>query len=575
MRSLLLISPLAGILGAGALAALGCSSAEDGAARQTQEATAAELAMAREAINVIAGTNAHCNMCHTASKQDIKRWGTAMQAVDRDCFVPELTREQRIQCLSADPGSHEFSAGKLGLYAAAARLAQFKDLFVPAEGGTAADAEAYNEFKLHAAMPTSDAFESMSDAQFAKVKQWVLAGMPALDEAMSDPNLGPCETSISPAVGQHLAAMKNEGWGARLADQSLALFGCGDKAGVECLTDLEDVSATWSAPGSNQTLRKLRNVPFRSHWWIRSSPDGRYTGFGLNNAAKIIDHTKPEGTTPIDVAASYDPVFFPNNEGFSFAGTNGGNGPIKVCRQSVLVNNTGRISLNEAGCSTIISSVYQTIGASLDNTLSLMSTGTHVNDDAEETGMGPRPGFDSAARTILTPMLSDGNTYVPQRNITLSLPFEGDQALSPSNKLLVTRFGSTSGKRGFRVRRLDVTTTPGTGGAAPTITATSETIGTVCVNGTKPAMSYDERFIVTHQYVDPTEGTGLPERSSNVVLVDLKTGEVVRLTKMASKQYAFAPHFRADGWIYFVVRDIGSGKETLVASDAALRRLAQ
>jgi hypothetical protein len=574
MRSLLLISPLVGILGAGSLAALGCSSSDD-AAGLTQEATAAELAMAREAIGVIAGADAHCNSCHTASKQDIRRWGTAMQALDHDCFVPELTREQRIQCLSADPDSHEFSAGKLGLYAGAARLSQFKDLFVPAAGATPADEAAYAEFKLHAAMPTSDSFEAMSEAQFAKVKRWVLAGMPALDEAMSDPDLGPCETSISPAVGRHISKMKNEGWGARLADQSLALFGCGDKAGVECLTDLQDVTSTWAAEGANQTLRKLRNVPFRSHWWIRSSPDGRYTGFGLNNAAKIIDHTKPEGTTPIDVAASYDPVFFPNNEGFSFAGVNGGSGPIKVCRQSVLVNAGSRISMSEAGCSTIISSVYQTIGASLDNTLALMSTGTHVNDDAEETHVGPLPGFDAAARTILTPMLSDGNTYVPQRNITLSLPFEGDQALSPSNKLLVTRFGTATGKRGFRVRRLDVTSTPGTGGAAPTISATSETIGTICVGGTKPNVSFDERFIVTHQYVDPAEGTGLPSSSSNIVLMDLKTGEVVRLTKMANRQYAFAPHFRADGWIYFVVRDIAAGKETLVASDAAVRRLAQ
>ena len=84
----------------------------------------------------------------------------------------------------------------------------------------------------------------------------------------------------------------------------------------------------------------------------------------------------------------------------------------------------------------------------------------------------------------------------------------------------------------------------------------------------------DERFIVTHSYTDPAANPdNLPLKSSNVTLVDLLTGEVTRLTTMKDRQYAFAPHFRADGWIYFVVRDMLGG-ETLVASDAALRRMA-
>ena len=36
-----------------------------------------------------------------------------------------------------------------------------------------------------------------------------------------------------------------------------------------------------------------------------------------------------------------------------------------------------------------------------------------------------------------------------------------------------------------------------------------------------------------------------------------------------ANQYAFAPHFRADGWIYFVVRTL-EGNEYFAASDAAL-----
>ena len=38
---------------------------------------------------------------------------------------------------------------------------------------------------------------------------------------------------------------------------------------------------------------------------------------------------------------------------------------------------------------------------------------------------------------------------------------------------------------------------------------------------------------------------------------------------MAPGQYALFPHFRSDGWIYFIVRG-DAGGEHIVASDAAL-----
>jgi hypothetical protein len=39
---------------------------------------------------------------------------------------------------------------------------------------------------------------------------------------------------------------------------------------------------------------------------------------------------------------------------------------------------------------------------------------------------------------------------------------------------------------------------------------------------------------------------------------------------MKAGQHALYPHWRADGWLYFLVRDRNNNKETLVASDAAL-----
>lgn len=572
MRSTLIVSSILALSAGIAAFASGCSATSDddqSAASGESAATSSEIAQARAAVALLSGAQAHCNQCHTASKTDIQRWGVQMKTIEDTCLSPTLTMTdaERIACLKED-GS--FTPAKLGLYAAGAKSAQFTTLF-------ANDAAGLADLQDSAGMPLGGD-NVLTDSQFATVKKWVLAGMPALDVALQDPDLGPCQASITPALRTHMTTMHTDGWAARLADQATPMFGCGEGGAAQCLSTFPDISSTWSTPNANQTLRKLRDVPFRSHWWIRSSPDGKYTGFGLNNAAKLIDNSKPGANGIIDVKASYDPQFFPNNEGFSFAGVGSGNGPIKVCKSSVIANasSTTPITLNEAGCSTIISSVYQTVGAALDNHLYLMSTGTHVNDDAESSGSGPRPGFDANASTILTPMVNDGNKFVPQRNVTLSLPYEGDQALSASNSLLLTRFGGAKGKRGYHIRKLTVTETPGTGGAATTYSATSDVIGTVCANGAKPAMSYDERFIVSHQYVDPTDNPdNLPLKSSNIVMIDVLTGEVIRLTNMKDRQYAFAPHFRADGWIYFVVRDMNvSSNETLVASDAALRRMA-
>ena len=53
-------------------------------------------------------------------------------------------------------------------------------------------------------------------------------------------------------------------------------------------------------------------------------------------------------------------------------------------------------------------------------------------------------------------------------------------------------------------------------------------------------------------------------------LIDLATGTRTRITNMGPGQYALFPHFRSDGWIYFIVRSPSSASETFVASDAAL-----
>jgi hypothetical protein len=117
------------------------------------------------------------------------------------------------------------------------------------------------------------------------------------------------------------------------------------------------------------------------------------------------------------------------------------------------------------------------------------------------------------------------------------------------------------------------------------ITAAAPVIGRYCISGGKPAFS-DERWLITHHYLEDTDadamelgftGTSDPgwapyriNGAANVYLVDLLDGSATRITNMGPGQYALFPHFRSDGWIYFLVRQGGSPGEHVVASDIAL-----
>jgi Tol biopolymer transport system component len=88
-------------------------------------------------------------------------------------------------------------------------------------------------------------------------------------------------------------------------------------------------------------------------------------------------------------------------------------------------------------------------------------------------------------------------------------------------------------------------------------------VARICFSGAKANISYDERFMVTHHYENDT---------SNIYLVDLLTGTTHTVTSMPGKVKALFPHFRSDGWFYFLVRDKREGVnvEYMVASDLAV-----
>jgi hypothetical protein len=200
-----------------------------------------------------------------------------------------------------------------------------------------------------------------------------------------------------------------------------------------------------------------------------------------------------------------------------------------------------------------------------------MVTGAHTNDNGGSNGP-LSASFGATAVTTVTPMYNDGTKYVPGPEVRATIPHEGDQQMSPSNRLLITRFGQRAGTAGFRIRAITPTFGPaGSSGIPSSVTVSLKDLGTVCLAGGKPQLSFDERFMAVHQYVDAAANPqGLPAKTSNIFVHDLKTGKTVQVTKMGPGHKALYPHFRADGWLYFLVRD-ASSKETLVASDVALQ----
>ncbi|MDP6946093.1 MAG: hypothetical protein QF464_18230, partial [Myxococcota bacterium] len=87
----------------------------------------------------------------------------------------------------------------------------------------------------------------------------------------------------------------------------------------------------------------------------------------------------------------------------------------------------------------------------------------------------------------------------------------------------------------------------------------SDPVVQVCESGAKANISFDERFFVTHHYENGT---------SNIYLWDLITQQDYQITDMASGAKALFPHFRSDGWFYFLVRE--DNEEYVVASDFAV-----
>ena len=155
-----------------------------------------------------------------------------------------------------------------------------------------------------------------------------------------------------------------------------------------------------------------------------------------------------------------------------------------------------------------------------------------------------------------SPLVFDGTDWQQKPAVTVPSPYEGDSVLSPSGRMVISRFAGPDGTAlGHSVRR--VTATPN--GESYDIDINFP-VQFLCAPGAKSNISFDERYSVTHVYENDT---------ANLYVSDLLTGVTTQVTNMPAETKALFPHFRSDGWIYFLLS--GPDGDRAMATDAALR----
>ena len=590
---------------------------------------APDEALARQALTLLGssavGAEGSCRTCHSLGRPTLTRWVKLTQQFADACLASlDLTDQGQVDAVlgcfrsRSDAASSSFQAADFGIYSVAAHLPWFAFVFEHGSGTPAYQSEDHQRFVSRAGMPRAG--KRWSQAEFDVLAEWFTRGTPGLFDLVPEDSGQDCTPDLDPRLGAHVDEMRSTGWRSKNEEVPLLMFGCGSgQAGSACLGEFslashESYAAAWDlVPGAQ--IRILRdNSRSPSAFWSRSSADGRYIGSGLREpngsgfSGQLLDLQR--GRT-IDADFSYDATFFPDNSGFllqqggassSSSGTPGrpsdgsaNPGDVAlICDQSVLFGDPERITGEEDECTLLSEEIglYQQLARSVDGGDYWVIHGSYESDDGgfERVLSNPSAAFEADSFATLTPMLNQGGRFEAGTPTRLPTPQQGDPMLSPSGRLLVTRIKGK--ERMTRVDGFDVVSAEQSGYALHSVTTTREEgglsasledVGRICLTGGKALFSFDERWLVLHHYVteadaismgfsgpdDPEFGGYARLGASNLYLVDLTSGESLRITNTQPGQYALFPHFRSDGWIYFVVRTIDRD-EYFAASDAAL-----
>jgi len=539
--------------------------------------------LAAAAFTVLAGVDEDslsCTTCHGLTLERLQDWGTTTTAA-LDCIgaLDPNFHDQVDSILACFAGPmRDPDPEVLSLLTTAVSLEWFTRL-LDVEYFDAVDMTEADSFRRRFQMPRRPV-SLLEQPDVDLVLSWAARGMPLVDEQVTGGGMR-CVPTISADVAAHVAAMETEGWAVLNRDRGLAMYGCeAGQVGVDCLSLLPLSTEVaygdgWAIDGD---LRILFETDYTSSFWTRSSADGRFIGQGGGSVrnSSVIDL---ERGVVIPIDALYDPGFFPDNSGFVFQGVGSGGGGF--CNQTLLETATD-ITFGETGCSVFGAvGLYQHLGA-VDGGDYWTIFGQFLSDDGGHDVTGPLGvSFTIGSRMSFVPIINEGDTYRPRTAVRVTTPFQGDAVISPSSRLTVARSRGTDGTQsGFVLR--EVIATPD----ATSYIVDAPVIASYCERGSKPGFSFDERYMVLHRYIADTDAVELgftgpddpgfagyaSRGGANLFLMDLVTGDQRRITNMRPGQYALFPHFRSDGWIYFIVRDIErtAAGEYMVAANAAL-----
>ena len=602
-----------------AVLAAACGVSQDDV--ESSEAAATEEDEARGALRILGSKlqneergQATCNNCHDPNKLTLKKWGADYKktmAVLSDESKPVDERINYMRRNPADPGSG-FAPAKLGILTAGTHFSPgstvnetrhptvFKQALMLSKL-FAGKPEMYARFKSDTLMPIETSYDRLSAGEFEKIVSWVDKGMPKLEELLiEEPRPTTCVDDFT-GLKEHVRAVKSTSWYAVNRDARMPMFACATENPGECFNQKTAAgkeifpesrslvySKSWATQEDNHRI--VRELEYKTFFWMRTSADGRWvangggpridgTGAVIADIAAALDPAGPK-TRDIGVNASYDPDFFPANQGFMFQG--GG----KFCSLSILKNPlTTKISLDEPECSKLDSvGLYQTVGqVAGDNAISdiFVANSKFASDNpglnASDTDLALTAGPEAAI--VVHVGVARGHDaddgYQVKQHATIPTPFKGDAMMSRSGLLVGTRVAGENGALGYAVDKLQFS--PGGEGYRFSI----RQAGRICMPGNKANFSFDERFLTTHHYLTradfESDAAWAPYKdkgAADIYLADFVTGAKTRITRMLPGQFAIFPHFRSDGWLYYLVRDANTQKEIVVASDSAIRAIA-
>jgi hypothetical protein len=532
----------------------------------------------------------NCEDCHGLTRSRMRYWQAITDVSITSCYADlnletQAAAKAAIDCMRLVPGDDGsmFHAENAAIFSTGAHLPWFDFAFRRALGEDYQTE--YDNFLAMAGMPRGNQ-EPFTQAEFDIIASWFTRGVPEVDAKIPSEGVPTeCLPGVTAAVGAHVADMQVNGWRAINEQNNLLMFGCdGAATTLDCLSTYPShsdagFSSGWSNGVADQQLRILRESGYQSSFWTRSSADGRFVGNGAQSGganSRVVDLQRD---VSIPGSGFYDPAFLPDNSGFMFH-ENGA----YLCDQSLLVSEPDEIiySSDPACSATQNVGLYQHLGAGVEGNDYWAVAGPFANDNGGHnvSRRDPETDFSNGSAIDLTPIIHNGTNFVDKPTQTFSTPLQGDAVLSTSSQMVISRQRGPSQKQlGYVMRKIN--STPVGEGYQIEL----EEVARYCINGSKPAFSYDDRWMVLHHYIgnsdavelgftdasDPGFSEYASQAGANVYLVDTLTGESTRITNMAPGQYALYPHFRSDGWIYFMVRTLGQGSEHIVASDAALR----